>query len=86
MTPLEISIVLHYYAFITDYRDGDFSAPAVADAIQMFLSSEILALRSGIGRRYDLTQKGQTLVAALKAVPLPTTKWVVEFPPRIESQ
>ena len=84
MTPLEINIVLHYYAITTDYRDGDFSAPAVADAIKMFLSSEILTF--GTRRRYDLTQKGETLVAALKAVPLPTTKWVVEFPPRIESQ
>lgn len=79
MTPLEIGILLHYYSSGADYRGGDFSAPAVREAIDLF--------RGGLGllmddisehpRAYRLTERGECFVEHLKRQPLPVQVWVM---------
>lgn len=82
MTPLEISILLHYHCTVTDYRDGDFSAPAVREAIDRFYKVDELlkptpeALRGTWGA-YVITERGRALVEALTRVPLPVQVWVM---------
>lgn len=41
MTPLELSILLHYYGCADDFRNGDFSAPAVSAAFETFLDPDV---------------------------------------------
>jgi len=78
MTPLEIDILLHYYCRAVDYRDGDFSAPAVRSAIDMFRGElELLKPCDEGGKTYQLTARGLVYVQALQNVPLPVQKWVM---------
>lgn len=84
MSPLQIEILLWYYARANDYRDGDFSAPAVREAVDDFrgaagmlaptndLPSGQVALRA-----YRLTDRGQAYVDALMAMPLPVCRWEI---------
>ncbi len=75
MTPLEIEIILHYYARANDYRDGDISAPSVRETIDRFLEDEdILGSYPPCPespRKYHLTERGRIFVEALCALPLP---------------
>ena len=71
MTPLEIEIVLHYYCRPYDYRDGDFSAPAVREAIDRMVSDEMLEADAPAFRAYQLAARGRAYVDALMALPLP---------------
>jgi hypothetical protein len=81
MSPLEIQILLHYYACADDFRDGDFSAPAVRGAIDRFLANDYLRYVSPIHKRcYELTNKGYVYVTALLEVPEPASHWVVNYP------
>lgn len=77
MTPLEIEILLHYYARTNDYREGDFSAPAVRSAIDSFVDAELIVPRSKESAAYAIAERGTVYIDALKAVPLPTRKWVM---------
>lgn len=80
MTPLQIEILLHYNCGSTDYRDGDFSAPAVSEALRQFQVEDLLepTFKTGVGvmpqPKFALTDRGSAYVAALQAVPLP--EWV----------
>lgn len=78
MTPLKIEILLHYRVSGTDFRDGNFSAPAVREAINWFISESLLktAVRSD-GRRYALTERGEVYVTALCDMPLPIQTWAM---------
>jgi len=78
MTPLEISILLHYHVSADDYRNGDFSAPAVRNAIDEFRRDGFLA--EAVETYYRITEKGQFYVKALCAVPLPVTTWIIPQP------
>lgn len=81
MTPLQIHILLHYYACADDYRDGDFTAPAVRDEIGYFREQGYLRSENSLSSRcYELSVKGKVFVAALMAVPEPTSCWVVNYP------
>lgn len=42
MSPLQIEILMHYYTRSTDYRNGDFAAPAVRESIDYFRRVGIL--------------------------------------------
>lgn len=78
MSPLQISILLHYHCRTTDFRDGDFSAPAVRQSIDWMRDGSNLIQESNedhCTRAYMLTERGQTYVEALKAVPLPVQVW-----------
>jgi len=78
MTPLEIEILLHYYTRVDDYRDGDFSAPAVASAIGRFVNRLNLLETSSddSAARYVATSRAVAYVEMLKEVPLPVEMWV----------
>lgn len=85
MTPLAIEILLHYHGHAYDYREGDFSAPAVRELIDRFRGDNPLYTDSGMleietqmgNRSYRLTDKGRVYVAALLSVPLPVQVWVL---------
>ena len=79
MTPLEVEILLHYRCSGRDYREGDFEAPAVREAIDYFrnrtgmLETEC----NGLGRNYQLTEKGRFYVDAICSIPLPEAQWII---------
>jgi hypothetical protein len=81
VSPLHIEILLHYRGRADDFRDGDFSAPAVRDAINDFKGElgllELEPAGSDFARTYRLTERGEVYVAALCALPLPTQRWVI---------
>lgn len=93
MSPLEIEIMLHYYTTPGDYRDGDFSAPAVRQAIDDLVAWEMLVPRRAafeMGRMpssYDVSKGGVLFIDALKAVPRPQriVRWVIPEQPQIET-
>lgn len=82
MTPLQIEILLRYNSSGTEYRDGDFSAPAVRQAIDDFgdrlgmlapsRSTDIRTLNS-----YVLTPRGQAFIDHICALPLPECVWTI---------
>jgi hypothetical protein len=81
MSPLQIEILLHYYKAADDFRDGDFSAPAVRKAINIFREEGYLRSEKSVsGRCYDLSPKGYVYVTALMDVPEPVQHWVVHYP------
>ena len=83
MTPLEIEIVLHYDTRANDYREGDFSFPAVRETLDRF-REELHLLehwpeddKSPTNPTYQITERGRFYAQALKAVPLPVAIWVM---------
>ena len=82
MSPLEIKIMLHYYCCPTDYRDGDFAAPAVQDAIERFrdelnLLEPTQSMDVYHDPHYRITERGSVFVEALCNMPLPVKTWVM---------
>lgn len=80
MSPLQLEILLHYYACANDFRDGDFTAPAVSEAIEDFRCKDGLLCAGGDGNHgptYQLTPRGRVFVDALCALPLPEQVWVM---------
>lgn len=81
MTPLELSILIHYRGCANDFRDGDFSAPAVRQAIddfrdRLFLLENINANPEAYAM-YRLTERGKVFVNELCKLPLPVQVWVM---------
>lgn len=81
MTPLEINILLHYYCCASDFRGGDFTAPAVREAIDHFRGNPGLLMENqdrprGMGACYAITERGRAHVRSLCEVQLPIQKWV----------
>ena len=86
MTFLEIKMLIHYAVSGTDYRDGDFSAPAVRHTIDVF-RGEFGLLESIEEEEHDgttkllpmyrITERGRVFVEALARVPLPEQAWVM---------
>lgn len=84
MTPLEIDIIMHYYCRADDYREGDFTAPAVRETINRFRDELGLLEPNKRDRQfcepsaaYQLTERGRVFIDALMKVPLPVQKWVM---------
>ena len=80
MTPLEISILLHYRVSPTDYRDGDFSAPAVREIIDGFVDANLIVAAdesSNDGPLYVIAERGVAYIEALRRVQLPVCRRVV---------
>lgn len=78
MSPLQIEILLHYYCSPGDYRDGDFSAPAVRETIDNFRGvDEMLRGCESGSRTYRLTDRGLAYVDALMRLPLPRKVWAM---------
>ena len=84
MTPLQLSILIHYYGHAEDYRFGDFSAPAVREAIDWFNGDEDLLERVNHNdypnAAYKITEKGRFFVEHLCSIPLPVPKHHWEIP------
>lgn len=72
MSPLQIEILLCYYARCCDYRDGDFSAPAVRTEIDYFREAGYLT--AGERTAYIITVQGRAVVdrilSALSPIPM----------------
>ena len=81
MTPLQIGILLHYACFVTDYRDGDFTAPTVKDAMDEFIEKGLLKKNydSQYCACYVATEGCRVYVDKLCQVPLPEYRW--GYPP-----
>lgn len=86
MTPLELSILIHYRGGANDFRDGDFSAPAVREALEHFRTTlglieydntETKPFSFNETRTYRLTERGRVFVDALCGAPLPIQAWVM---------
>lgn len=81
MTPLQLSILIHYRGSAADFRFGDFSAPAVREAIDWFRGEagmlEPANHDSYPDAAYKLTTKGEFFVDQLCAMPLPVSVWVM---------
>ena len=87
MSPLEISILIHYKGHADDFNNGDFSAPAVRDAIDKFRDTtdswtvsgmlEQMSLEERRDSNYKLTEKGHVFVDALCALRPPVQVWVM---------
>lgn len=76
MSPLKIEIMLHYYAFAGDFRDGSLDAPAVQSGLGEMVHFGLLV--EGVEPHYSITERGRAYVEALKEVKLPIkeTIWV----------
>jgi hypothetical protein len=81
MTPLLIEILMHYATRGDDYRDGDFSAPAVREGIDWLRDdAKLIEHRqpnAAISNMYQLTERGRVYFDALQSVPLPVQVWVM---------
>lgn len=78
MTPLKISILIHYAVNVGDY--GNLDAPAIKEAIADFHDLGLLhpaneqeAKQKWVGNDDAL----KIYLDALEAVPLPTMKWTI---------
>jgi hypothetical protein len=80
MTPLQIEILLHYWSRAEDYRQGDFSAPAVREAIDWFMHEGMLERNMSADRltSYRTTDRAQAWIRHVTDLPLPTMTWVIE--------
>lgn len=82
MTPLCLDILLWYHCRAADYREGDFSAPAVREAIDRFVGTlnllETVPPPNMAGyRTYRLTPRGQAYVDHVLSIPLPVCRWEI---------
>lgn len=77
MTPLELTMALHYYYSTTDFRDGDFNAPAVREAIERFKRDSLLTHNTGDSKTaiYTSTERLDVFVEKLCETPLPQLSW-----------
>jgi hypothetical protein len=79
MTPLQIEILLHYWSRAEDYRQGDFTAPAVREAIDWFMHEGMLERNTDASRdtAYRTTERAQAWIEYVKSLPLPTHTWLM---------
>ena len=81
MTPLEIQIALTYHSTANDFRDGDFSAPAVRDTITWFEEIGFIRLRTAADAGdsiYTATEKLHVYCRKLCSIGLPKQMWTYE--------
>lgn len=82
VSPLQIKILLHYWACLDDFNEGDFFPPAIREAIDYFVSLGLLI--SGPERehhewvKYHGNREALSLyVEELCSVPIPVKQWVI---------
>jgi hypothetical protein len=89
MSPLKITMLLHYYAHAMDYRDevdgAHACSGAVTEAICDFLRDGLIKETnpgwsgqpaSCRNSQYGVTAKGEAMVSHLMAVQIPVCQWV----------
>ena len=82
-TPLQLQILLHYYCHADDFRDGDFTAPSVRQAIDWFKGDACLLEGAPLGpglAAYRITERGRVLVRHLLSAPMPVQVWTMPNP------
>lgn len=82
MSPLGIEMMLHYHCTPGDYRDGDFSAPAVRELIDWMKDENLIEFKDGGG--YKATDRLHAYVYKLCTIGLPDLKWV--YPEDLKEQ
>lgn len=75
MTPLLIEMILHYHTTPGEYRDGDFSAPAVREAINL-MRDEWGLIEMVDGKGYVATQRLSAYVKKICSIKLPELHWL----------
>ena len=85
MYPLHIEILMHYHCCADEFPRLD--APACREVVNEFLAEGILRVRTDDEnkarthwRTYEATERAETLVKALCAVPYPVQRWVMPAP------
>lgn len=74
MTPLFIDMAIHYHCTPGDYRDGDFSAPAVRELIDWMRDEGLIEHKDGGG--YRGTDRLAAYVTKLCTIDLPELRWI----------
>jgi hypothetical protein len=80
MTPLQIRMMLHYYAISAPYAvDNPQHADslAVREQRQRLINDELIEPDETSGSGFRATDRGDAYVEALCAMPLPIKKWVM---------
>lgn len=80
MTPLELSILLHYYSSADDFREGNFSSPAVREAIDNFIATDMLTEDATRQRNYILSFRAIYFIEFILTIPTPKTRYVIDLP------
>ena len=76
-SPLDISILLHYYCSPRDV--SNINAPAVQESIEHFLEIGLLKNSKDEGVRYEANREAlEVYINALCNVPFPVNKWVID--------
>lgn len=77
MSPLQIQILLHYWACADDYHDGNWT-PFVMEVLQHFVGLGLLFDGPTQGPRFQGNMEAlRPYVEALQNIPLPVERWVM---------
>ncbi len=80
MTPLQIQMMLHYYAIAEPYacrQPEHANSEAVHQQRHSLICDELLETDPGSPSSFRVTERGLAYVKALKDMPLPIKKWVM---------
>jgi predicted transcriptional regulator len=81
MTPLQITMLLHYHTFAEPYINTNINLNwrGVRQQHEWLIIHNLLCNDDSTGGcGYRVTEKGRVYIEALQAVPLPVSKWVTE--------
>lgn len=84
MTPLQIKMMLHYYAIAEPYSARDLchaNSSAVHEQREFLVNCGMLRINDSSDSGYEVTDKGQFYIEYLLSVPVPSTKFVIEIAP-----
>jgi len=74
ITPNHLDVLLHYNC--TPARHEREDAPAVQEAIELFIADGILDCIPASKSGYRVTEKGHAWLCAILSVPYPTQAWL----------
>lgn len=80
MTPLQIRMLLHYYAIAEPYAIHEVdhaNSPAVREQLQHLINWGFLTTDLSNPSGYTVTDKGLVYVEAICNIPLPVMKWEI---------
>lgn len=75
MTPSDIEVLIHCHASGGPHPRAD--APAVREAIRMFLEAELIEQLTADPTTYTTTDGGKLLIEELCRTPFPIKKWTM---------
>ena len=80
MTPLQIKMMLHYYACTNPYAEHEpfhAKAPAVVEQREWLVADGLLKVEPSIDATFVITERGRAYVDFLCGMPLPISKWIM---------